>query len=139
MSITCTLRKRNTDRRTDSERVTSGRPYRIATRTRPHTASAGRSHTFGTTLINKDVPQEVVRRLLDHDSPQMTSHYASSGLPCRGHRSAPGVHRPPTRHPAQSRIPDPDRRRVGLLPRPLRETRRVDRHLRPCLRHALHP
>jgi integrase len=33
-------------------------------------------HTFGTTLINRDVPQEVVRRLLDHDSPQMTGHYA---------------------------------------------------------------
>jgi len=33
-------------------------------------------HTLGTTLINRDVPQEVVRRLLDHDSPQMTAHYA---------------------------------------------------------------
>src|SRR5699024_1855300 len=27
-------------------------------------------HTLGTRLINKDVPQEVVRRILDHDSPQ---------------------------------------------------------------------
>ncbi len=33
-------------------------------------------HTLGTALINKDVPQEVVRRLLDHDSPQMTAHNA---------------------------------------------------------------
>jgi integrase/ferredoxin len=33
-------------------------------------------HTFGTRLINRDVPQEVVRRILDHDSPQMTAHYA---------------------------------------------------------------
>jgi integrase len=33
-------------------------------------------HTFGTRLINRDVPQEVVRVLLDHDSPQMTAHYA---------------------------------------------------------------
>jgi ferredoxin len=33
-------------------------------------------HTLGTTLINKDVPQEVVRRILDHESPQMTAHYA---------------------------------------------------------------
>lgn len=33
-------------------------------------------HTFGTRLINKDVPQEVVRVLLDHTSHQMTSHYA---------------------------------------------------------------
>jgi hypothetical protein len=28
------------------------------------------------TSLNRDVPQEVVRRILDHDSPQMTSHYA---------------------------------------------------------------
>ena len=27
-------------------------------------------------MINRDVPQEVVRRILDHDSPQMTGHYA---------------------------------------------------------------
>jgi integrase len=33
-------------------------------------------HTLGTRLINRDVPQEVVRRILDHDSHQMTSHYA---------------------------------------------------------------
>jgi hypothetical protein len=28
------------------------------------------------TSFNRDVPQEVVRRILDHDSPQMTGHYA---------------------------------------------------------------
>jgi integrase len=33
-------------------------------------------HTLGTRLINRDVSQEVVRRILDHDSSQMTSHYA---------------------------------------------------------------
>jgi integrase len=33
-------------------------------------------HTFATRLINQDVPQEVVRVLLDHDSHQMTAHYA---------------------------------------------------------------
>jgi hypothetical protein len=33
-------------------------------------------HTLGTRLINRDVPQEVVRRILDHDSHVMTSHYA---------------------------------------------------------------
>jgi integrase len=33
-------------------------------------------HTFGTRLINNDVPQETVRRLLDHASHQMTGHYA---------------------------------------------------------------
>lgn len=33
-------------------------------------------HTFGTRLINREVPQETVRRLLDHDSHAMTAHYA---------------------------------------------------------------
>ncbi len=33
-------------------------------------------HTFGTRLINRDVPQEVVRVLLDHASAEMTAHYA---------------------------------------------------------------
>ncbi|TDC77353.1 site-specific integrase [Actinomadura sp. 7K507] len=33
-------------------------------------------HTLGTRMINRDVPQEVVRRILDHDSAEMTGHYA---------------------------------------------------------------
>jgi integrase len=33
-------------------------------------------HTLGTRLINRDVPQEIVRKILDHDSPVMTGHYA---------------------------------------------------------------
>ena len=33
-------------------------------------------HTFACRLINRDVPQEVVRVLLDHESSRMTSHYA---------------------------------------------------------------
>jgi hypothetical protein len=33
-------------------------------------------HSLGTTLINRDVPQEVVRKILDHDSHVMTAHYA---------------------------------------------------------------
>jgi integrase len=33
-------------------------------------------HTFACRLINRDVPQEVVRVLLDHSSTQMTAHYA---------------------------------------------------------------
>lgn len=45
-----------------------GRPVRLT----PHQWR----HTLGTRLINLDVPQEVVRRILDHDSAQMTSHYA---------------------------------------------------------------
>jgi integrase len=34
-------------------------------------------HALGTALINKDVPQEVVRLILDHESPHMTAHYAN--------------------------------------------------------------
>jgi integrase len=33
-------------------------------------------HTLGTLLINRDVPQHVVQKILDHDSPLMTAHYA---------------------------------------------------------------
>ena len=33
-------------------------------------------HTFACRLINKDVPQEVIRVLLDHQPTQMTAHYA---------------------------------------------------------------
>lgn len=33
-------------------------------------------HTYGTRLINSEVPQETVRRLLDHSSHHMTAHYA---------------------------------------------------------------
>lgn len=33
-------------------------------------------HTLGTRLINRDVPQEVVRRILDHESAEMTARYA---------------------------------------------------------------
>jgi len=41
-----------------------------------HTASAERRHTLGTRLINRDVPQHVVQKILDHDSPGMTALYA---------------------------------------------------------------
>jgi len=33
-------------------------------------------HTLGTVLVNRDVPQHVVQKILDHDSPLMTAHYA---------------------------------------------------------------
>lgn len=45
-----------------------GQPVRVV----PHSFR----HTLGTRLINRDVPQEVVRRILDHDSHVMTAHYA---------------------------------------------------------------
>jgi hypothetical protein len=33
-------------------------------------------HTLGTLLINRDVPQHVVQKILDHETPEMTAHYA---------------------------------------------------------------
>jgi len=33
-------------------------------------------HTFACRLINRDVPQEIIRVLLDHQSTEMTAHYA---------------------------------------------------------------
>jgi integrase len=33
-------------------------------------------HTLGTVLINRDVPQHVVQKILDHDSAEMTAYYA---------------------------------------------------------------
>ena len=33
-------------------------------------------HTLGTVLINRDVPQHVVQKILDHDSPLLTALYA---------------------------------------------------------------
>ncbi|MEO3797844.1 tyrosine-type recombinase/integrase [Nonomuraea sp. B10E15] len=50
-------------------------------------------HTMATPLpLNRDVPQEVVRRILDHDSPQMTGHYAGCTTPPFG-----GTGKPPAR------------------------------------------
>ena len=45
-----------------------GRPVKIT----PHQWR----HTLGTRLINRDVPQHVVQKILDHDSPLMTALYA---------------------------------------------------------------
>jgi integrase len=33
-------------------------------------------HSLGTALINRDVPQHVVQKILDHETPEMTAHYA---------------------------------------------------------------
>lgn len=44
-------------------------------------------HTLGTTLINKDVPQHVVQKILDHDSPLMTAHYARAAVGQDGPRA----------------------------------------------------
>jgi integrase len=33
-------------------------------------------HTLGTRLINREVPQHIVQKILDHDTAEMTAHYA---------------------------------------------------------------
>jgi hypothetical protein len=42
----------------------------------PGVSPRPREIAFGTGLINRDVPQHVVQKVLDHDSPAMTAHYA---------------------------------------------------------------
>ena len=34
------------------------------------------AHSLGTRLINRDVPQHIVQKILDHDSAEMAAHYA---------------------------------------------------------------
>lgn len=34
-------------------------------------------HTLGTRMINNEVPLEIVQRMLDHASPEMTARYAT--------------------------------------------------------------
>jgi integrase len=50
-------------------RDAAGRPVRVT----PHRFR----HTLGTRLINNEVPLDTVRRLLDHESPEMTARYAT--------------------------------------------------------------
>jgi hypothetical protein len=74
--VTCEAGNRHTARhhQRESSALESARQNRY---TNPlHTATAERSHTLGTALINRDVPQHVVQKILDHDSPLMTAHYA---------------------------------------------------------------
>ncbi len=73
----------------DGAKPLSGRTYRGALRRwlerceirdeygRPvHLTPHQWRHTLGTRLINRDVPQHVVQKILDHDSPGMTARYA---------------------------------------------------------------
>jgi integrase len=76
--VTCKAGNRHTTRH-DQRESPAREPARQNRYTDPlHTASAERRHTLGTTLINRDVPQHVVQKILDHDSAEMTAHYANS-------------------------------------------------------------
>ncbi|MGX1564656.1 hypothetical protein [Streptomyces sp. NPDC055506] len=74
------------------------------------------------------------RRTLRHQH----HHGLQRHLPGRSHRGPPRVHRPPPSPASQRGIPHPHLRGVGRLPRPLRTTQALRRHLRPRLRHLLY-
>ena len=63
-------------------------------------------HTFGTRLINRDVPQEVVRVLLDHDSAQDDRPLRPAA---RHHRPPPLGEGPQGQHQGRERHPRPGR------------------------------
>jgi integrase len=63
-------------------------------------------HTFACRLINRDVPQEVVRVLLDHESSRMTAHYARITDQTESSASAP----------ATGPSPQPDRSPIANAP-----------------------
>jgi hypothetical protein len=98
-------------------------------------------HTFACRLINRDVPQEVIRVLLDHQSTQMTAHYAritdqtrppaAGNRPQRSTSTASGSTSTPT-----GRWPRPSRPRPATAwpPRPSRTD--TVRHGRRPARHA---
>ena len=75
MSLTCHAGKRNTNYRAghehDRRRIT--RP--IATRTRLHTASAGRRHAFITAALDAGVPLRDVQEAASHADPRTTMRY----------------------------------------------------------------
>jgi integrase len=106
-------------------------------------------HTFGTRLINRDVPQEVVRVLLDHSSGEMDGPLSRQRgdhtgdptfprlgrhprRPQQGHRPSADRRRGPRQPPSDHQRPDPPvgrahpsgtARLAGLPPRPLAEHR----------------
>jgi len=83
-------------------------------------------HTLGTRMINRDVPQEVVRRILDHDSTEMTAHYAPPSRSTPTARGSPSTRtdHSQTRHGPGNACPEP--------PRPYRTAAARCRQCRPA-------
>ena len=74
-------------------------------------------HTFACRLINRDVPQEVIRVLLDHESTEMTAHYAritDQTVRRRWEQGDQGQHQRRTRSPSTRTGRSP--RRSGRKP-----------------------
>ena len=83
-------------------------------------------HTLGTRLINRDVPQEVVRRILDHDS---AADDRALRPPARHHRAPPLGSRPQGRHPRRAQSLST---RPGRSPRPPGPSNDSAAPPRPC-------
>ncbi len=75
MSLTRQARKRNTKYHAGPERDRHRIARPIATRTRPHTGSADRSHTFGTALAEAGVDLPVLQALMGHDHVDSSAAY----------------------------------------------------------------
>jgi integrase len=64
--------KNHTDTRTRWPTPTQHHHCRNATRTQPHTPSAGTSHTYATWLVDDGVPINMAQRVLGHERSSTT-------------------------------------------------------------------
>ncbi len=75
MLLTCQAGKRNTKYRASGERDRRRIARLIATRTRPHTVSADRSHAFITAALDAGVHSGDVQEAASHADPRTTMRY----------------------------------------------------------------
>ena len=93
---------------------------------------------FVTDAIMNGLPPHIAQVICGHRDINTTMGYKAI-YPAEAIEAHRALHRPPPAGPSQRGIPDTDRGGMGRIPRPLRKTQAVHRHLRPRLRHALHP
>jgi site-specific recombinase XerC len=75
ISVTNHDRKHNTDHREGHEHRLAWTTRPIATRTRPHTGSAGRRHAFITAALDAGGPLRDVQEAASHADPRATMRY----------------------------------------------------------------
>ena len=90
---------------------------------------------FVTDAIMSGLPPHIAQILCGQNNSD--NHGVQGRLPQRGDRGAPRLHRPPSSDQTQPGIPNPDRRGMGPVPRPLREAVSVGRHVRSRLRNTV--
>jgi hypothetical protein len=93
---------------------------------------------FVTDAIMNGLPPHIAQVICGHKRIDTTMGYKAV-YPAETIEAHPSVHRPPPNLSPQRRVPNPDRGRMGCLPRPLREEEGVHWHLRTRLRNPLHP